>query len=242
VAKNPSFEFVVCVNDPEVLRRRLLASPCLHGDTYGRNFFFNAASAAAAFNGAMDSGPGAQWLIWVHQDVYLPKDWDARFMAEIRKAERSYRHLGVVGVYGVAGSGSRARHAGHVLDRGLELNGTCALPCRVDSLDELLFAVRRDTGLHLEPDLGFDFYGTDLALTARERGLDVVVVDACCEHWSSLSREGPFPRHVVERVRAAGEAFERKWSHRLPVVTPCFSINRPGDVAAQCGMAQILDP
>jgi len=234
-AKNRLLSFVTCANDPEVLSRRLLASACLAGREYEQAVHANASSAAAAFNAEMARPPAAEWLVWVHQDVHLPPDWDHTFIAAIRAAETRFPKLAVVGVYGVAGAGAAARRAGHVLDRGTLLREATPLPCRADSIDEMLFAVRVDAGLLLDPALGFDFYGTDVVLSAQQSGLDAAVVDACCEHWSNTPREIAAPS-LAARVARSGEIFERKWRHRLPVSTSCFSIDKVGDVALQCGL------
>ncbi len=237
VSQRRQLGFVTCATDASVLARRLLASPCIASGQYMIDVHVGAASAAQAFNAAVARRPQPEWLVWVHQDVYLPPGWDTRFVSAIGEAELHFSRLAVVGLYGIAGAGAgagaQALRAGHVLDRGHLLKEPSPLPCRVDSLDELLFAVRTDTCLTLDPALGFDFYATDLALTALGRGLDVAVVDACCEHWSATPRTD-VPSHVVDRVSASGALFERKWAHLLPLDTPCFSIRRPGDVATQC--------
>lgn len=230
--KNRVLSFVTCANDPTVLRRRLLASACLAGCEYAQAVYVNAPTAAAAFNAEMARLPAAEWLVWAHQDVFLPPDWDRRFIAAIREAEALFPKLAVLGVYGVAGAGAAARRAGHILDRGTLLREATPLPCRADSIDELLFAVKVDAGLRLDPALGFDFYATDVTLSAQERGLDAAVVDAYCEHWSNTPRERP-PPSVAARVAQSAEVFERKWAHRLPVDTSCFSIAKVGDVALQ---------
>ncbi|MFA6498756.1 MAG: hypothetical protein WC256_08225 [Desulfurivibrionaceae bacterium] len=225
--------FVTCAGNPQVLERNLLASPCLAGGGYGQTIYMGADSAAAAFNREMARQRQAAWLVWVHQDVLLPKGWDSRFLTALAEAEQIFPRLAVVGLYGVAGAGSSARRAGHVLDRGTLLKGTMALPCLVDSIDEILFAVRTDSGLQLDPALGFDFYGTDLALTAQERGFEVAVVDAFCEHWSATP-QGEISPALLSRVLPSAKVFEHKWAHRLPLETPCFSIGKLGDVALQC--------
>ncbi len=234
--KNRVLSFVTCANDPVVLGQRLLASACLTGCEYAQAIHVNAPSAAAAFNAEMARTPLAEWLVWIHQDIFLPPDWGQRFITAIRATEALFPKLAVVGVYGVAGAGAVARRAGHVLDRGTLLREAAPLPCRVDSIDEILFAVRVDAGLRLDPALGFDFYGTDVALTAQERGLDVAVVDAYCEHWSNTPHR-TIPPSLAARVIRSAEIFERKWAHRLPLDTPCFSICKIGDVAFQCGQS-----
>lgn len=231
---NRMLSFVTCATKPEVLRQCLLASPCLVSGDYPLSIHLQSASAGAAFNSHMRHQQQVQWLIWVHQDVFLPAGWDKRFIVTLAEAQQRFPRLAVAGLYGVSGAGEQAQRAGHLLDRGKLLQEPTPLPCLVDSIDELLFAVRTDSGLRLDPELGFDFYGADLVLQAQEQGLQAAVVDAYCEHWSATPRQGVMPSGLLARIAASGAAFERKWSSRLPVDTPCFSVARPGDVTAQC--------
>lgn len=233
VTSPPELSFVTCVSNQEVLAKRLLASPCLRDGHYPLAAYFNAQSAAQAFNAtALGVQSPNSWLIWVHQDVYLPAGWDKQFMARLREAQMTYPELAVAGVYGVAGTGANARRAGHVLDRGQTLREPTPLPCLIDSLDELLFAVRCDSGLKLDPTLAWDFYATDLVLQAQSTGYQAAVVDAYCEHWSDTPNGGPTPAHLLDRIDKSAMIFDAKWAHRLPVTTSCFDINKPGDVAA----------
>jgi hypothetical protein len=231
-----SLSFVTCASNLEVLGERLLASPCLRQGGLPLAAYFNATSAAHGFNAAMTSLHGtadaAMWLVWVHQDVFLPHDWDKHFCQALDDAARKFPKLAVAGVYGVTGAAPNARRAGHVLDRGNLLRESTPLPCLVDSLDELLFAVRVDTGLQIDPALGFDFYATDLVLQAQRQGWQCAVLDACCEHWSDTPASGAVPHAVVERIKRSAQAFEHKWASQLPISTPCFDIARAGDVAA----------
>ncbi len=238
--------FVTCASNLQVLGERLLASPCLQRAGNPLAAYFNAPSAAHGFNAAMAAAriepsnlpSQSSWLVWVHQDAYLPQGWDAVFTQALTAALRQFPKLAVAGVYGVIGAGTDARRAGHVLDRGTLLREPEPLPCLVDSLDELLFAVRVDSGLMLDAALGFDFYATDLVLQAQARGWQCAVVDAYCEHWSGTPASGNLPDAVVKRILTNGTVFEKKWHHRLPVTTPCFEIGQLGDVAQS--MKQIL--
>ncbi len=224
--------FISCVTDLQVLQERLLASPCFQRTGHQLTAVHNAASAAQAFNSAMKGAAPGSWLVWVHQDVFLPLGWDAVFAAALNQAQAQFPKLAVAGVYGVAGAGADARRAGQVLDRGKLLREPLALPCLVDSLDELLFAVRVESGLELDPALGFDFYATDLVLQAQARGLQCAVVDAYCEHWAQTPASGAVPQAMLQRILDSAQVFEKKWVQRLPITTPCFTIDRGGDVEA----------
>lgn len=228
--------FVTCVSQMDVLNRYLLNSPCLQRGGHPLTVRFNASSAAEAFNAVMSAElavDGATWLVWVHQDVLLPLGWDTQFLSALESAQCQFPQMAVAGVYGVAGSGASLHRAGHVLDRGHLLKESTPLPCLVDSLDELLFAVRADSGLRLDPALGFDFYATDVILQAQERGLQGVAVDAYCEHWSDTPTDGAdriLSEGLLQRIGASGAQFEKKWQHRFPIATSCFEIHQVGDV------------
>jgi len=235
---NRKLAFITCTSDPAVLNRYLLSSPCLVVPGYHQTIYHHADSAASAFNYEISEQRQAVWLVWAHQDVFLPQGWDSGFITAIAEAERCFSKLAVVGVYGVSGAGRQAKRAGHLLDRGKLLRESTRLPCLVDTVDELLFAVRTDSGLQLDSSLGFDFYGADLALSAMVQGFDVAVVDAYCEHWSETPQQGAMAKAehqgMLSRIIKSGRLFEQKWADHLPLETPCFSISAPGDVERQC--------
>ena len=226
------FLFVSAVSSFDIVRERLLASPCLAAGHQPLVLRWNAPSAAQVFNAVMDSRPAQGWVVWVHQDVVLPEGWDSLFTQAIAQAEQQLGHLSVVGTYGVVGAGSAAVHAGHVLDRGQVLRGPAPLPCLVDSLAELLVAVRSDSGLRMDPALGWDFYATDLVLQAQAAGLRAAAVDAFCEHWSNTPQHPPLPRPTAQRIARSGAAFEAKWQQKFPLTTTCVAIHQRGDVRA----------
>lgn len=224
-------ELLTCVSNIDVLKQRLAASPCLQHGNLAWSTHFNCQSAAQAFNRMIETTP-AQWLVWVHQDVYLPIGWEHQMNQALNEALQRWPNLAVAGVYGVRGAGQTAVRAGHVLDRGQPLKERTTLPYVVDSLDELLVAVRVGTGLRMDPDMGFDFYATDLVLQAQAAGWCAATLDAYCEHWSDTPTSGRMPQKLIDRVKRNGAAFETKWQHRLPLQTPCFAIAQLGDVTA----------
>ena len=186
----------------------------------------NCPSAAAGLNIGLERAKH-DWVVCVHQDVYLPEGWDRLLVNQLRQAERRFGPIGVAGVYGV-GEVIRpqsqeiplmADRIGWVVDRGRLLQDGPELPARVATLDELLLVLPRDTPLRFDPALGFHLYGADICLQARERGLAVVAIGALCHH---NSRSVGLP----EAFFASAEVFARKWAHRLPVATPCVVIDR----------------
>jgi len=230
----PHLEFIVAVSDQSVLEKYLLHSPCLKSNKYPLHIHRDCHSAAQAFNAhalSAQTPPANTWWIWVHQDVYLPQGWDTLFSTKLLEAQTQYPRLGVLGLYGIAGHGQQAQRAGEVLDRGQPLQERTPLPCLVDSLDELLIASKAQNQLGFDPGLGFDFYGTDIVLSAHEKNIQAAVIHAPCEHWSSTPQQPPFPLKLVERIEKSAHVFETKWRHRLPLTTPCFEMNAIGSTS-----------
>ena len=220
--------FAVCVSDDSVLKANLLASPCIagRGSPHEVILIHKAPSAAAGLAMGLLKAKHER-VVCVHQDVYLPRGWDGCVAEQLREAEQRFGPIGVAGVYGVgeviwpvAGTlPLAAKRSGWVVDRGRTLCDGPELPARVLTLDELLLVVRRDTPLRFDPALGFHLYGADICLQAAEHGLAVVALGALCHH---NSRSIGLP----EAFFASAEVFALKWSHRLPVATPCVIIDR----------------
>lgn len=232
----PTLSFVTGVSQWDVLLRNLARSPCLQKGQLEWTAVSNAKSAAHAFNPAMMAAEqlksSKHWLVWLHQDVYLPAGWDVKFASALQEALIQWPNLAVAGVYGVSGFGPNMVRSGHVLDRGKDLREPSPLPALTDSLDELLVAVKVGSGLRMDPAMGFDFYSTDLVLQAKGHGLQAAVLDAYCEHWSDTPGAWPLPDNLVHRISHNAQAFESKWQHALPLSTSCFDIAKPGDVAS----------
>jgi hypothetical protein len=210
--------FAVCVNDEAVLAANLLASPCLRpGSPHELLAFRGVRSAAEGANAALDKAR-TRIVVLVHQDVYLPRGWAARFVAQWDLAEKQLGPLGAAGVYGVRHDPAAPRatsRSGHVVDRHSLLREPGALPARAETLDELLLAVPTASPLRFDPRLGFHFYGADIGLASLEASKAVAVLDAPCFHNSLFGEV--FPPAFYE----SEAAFRAKWARRLPVSTSC---------------------
>ena len=226
-----AFSFVVCISNGTVLKRNLLASPCLGPSSRHEVILVkNCPNAAAGLNFGIEKAE-SEWVVCVHQDVYLPKGWDRCLARQLREAERQFGQVGIAGVYGVGDVESprsprlplAAARAGWVVDRKRVLRDGLDLPARVATLDELLLVVRRDTTMRFDPDLGFHLYGADICMQASERGLAVVALEALCHHNSASVG-------LPDAFFASAEVFASKWRRRLPVATPCVIIDRQGRV------------
>ncbi len=209
--------FVVCVNDDRVLQENLLASSCLRSGTRHQVLLQRGfASFGEALNAAR---PHCQndWIVCVHQDVYLPEDWDRRFLAQVAIAQQQFGPLGVAGVYGCDLQEEKTMGQGHLVDRLKVLRPVGALPARVLSLDEVLLAFPRSLAVQGDPALGYHQYGADLCLQAKQLGLPSVGLEAPLFHNSQLA-EVPQSFHESSHVLAM------KWRNELPIPTSCGMI------------------
>jgi Glycosyl transferase family 2 len=85
--------FVVCVSDPEILGANLRASPCLSsGSPHEVISVRNAPNAAAGLNLGLERAKN-EWVVCVHQDVYLPRGWDRRLVDQLDEAESCWRPI-----------------------------------------------------------------------------------------------------------------------------------------------------
>jgi SAM-dependent methyltransferase len=217
-AEEAPLSFVACVNHDAQLLDNLAASPCLRpGSPHELVAVRGARSAAEGLNAGL-ARARHDLVVLVHQDVYLPAGWPARFLAQWRLAEATLGPVGVAGVFGAvhdpSAKGGISR-AGYVVDRHVLLREPAPLPAVVQGLDELLVALPRTTALRLDPALGFHFYATDLACQARAAGMTAVALDALCFHNSQNSGE------LAPAFHESGRAFRAKWGAALPVATPC---------------------
>jgi SAM-dependent methyltransferase len=204
--------FVACVNDDDQLEANLLRSPCLEPGTPHEVILMRGqASAADGFNTALEKARH-DLVVFVQQDLYLPRGWDRRFLEQLRTAERRFARIGVAGVFGYSFGPDGKTDLGRVLDRQLLHDMPAPLPASADGLDEIVLAVRRDTALRFDPSLGFHLYGADLCLAARRQGLPIAVVDAPCLHNSLFAYLPPDFHRARERLLA-------KW----PEVRPLYS-------------------
>jgi hypothetical protein len=165
---------VVCVfNDPAVreqcLDRSVAASAgsvdveYIPVDNVGHAF----SSAGAALNHAARQARG-DVVVFVHQDVYLH---DLGLVAE------AARHLDGDrwSILGAAGVDHRGRVVGAMRDRVEIIGADAPDPEPVDSLDEVLFMIRRDRVLEHplteDPELAWHAYAVEYGVRMRRHGL-----------------------------------------------------------------------
>lgn len=202
--------FVACVNDDDQLESNLLRSPCLDpGTPHELILMRDQTSAADGFNTALEKARH-NLVVFVQQDIYLPRGWDSRFLEQFSAAEERFGPVGVAGVFGYTFGSEGKIDLGRVLDRQMLYDMPAPLPATADGLDEIVLAVRRDTPLRFDPALGFHLYGADLCLSSRKFGLPVAILDAPCLHNSLFA-------YLPPAFHSAREQLLTKWPDVRPL-------------------------
>jgi hypothetical protein len=93
----------------------------------------------------------------------------------------------------------------------------------VQSFDEMLFVLRRDSKLSFDEALpGWHMYGTDIVQAARAAGGDALAVGLPCIHNDA------FKEALGDDFAASYRYMRRKWANVLPLRTPITKISRSG--------------
>lgn len=130
----------------------------------------------------------AEWIVCVHQDVLFPADFWQRLTAALAALP------GDAALAGLVGCEQGGRFRGHIVDP----NGHCywpSLPHPVLTLDEVLIAVRKGSGLRFNAEVpGFHCYGADACFEAQKRGLQTFAIDAPLLHLSTGKLDASYER------------------------------------------------
>lgn len=176
-------------------------------------------SAGAAYNAGIRQSAG-DVLVFAHQDVYLPPDWDRQLAAAISRLSNADSRWAVLGVWGITQQG---HSGGHCYCTGLEkvLGSDFEMPIAASSLDEMLLVLRRSAFLEFDERLpGYHLYGTDICLAAAQQGYKSYVIPAFCIHNTAGLKFLP------SSFWSSYFYMRRKWWRRLPIRTVCTSIER----------------
>lgn len=178
----------------------------------------NAPSAAVAYTRAL-AATTAPVVVFAHHDVYLPPGWDRLLAARLAELPPDWA------VFGSFGIGLDGAHIGPVWSSslGMIVGRVPMKPAPVQSVDELLIVLRRDSGVRFDEALpGWHMYGPDIVQTARAAGKGAYAGALPCIHNDRY--HGALGRDFDEAYRF----MQRKWANRLPIRTPITKISRSG--------------
>lgn len=204
-----SFAVVAACNDENVLRTNLACSEMIRSGVpliqeWGHT------SASGAHNAGL-AKTDADVTVHAHQDVYLPRGWEARLRHEIARVEARDPEWAVLGLIGSTPTGETV---GRVYSAGLslEVGRDVSEPTPAASVDEMVIILRRASGVRFDEGLqGFHLYGVDIVQTALAAGKGAYVVLAPAVHNSN-----PVKQLDAAYVRAY-RYVRSKWRDRLPI-------------------------
>jgi hypothetical protein len=215
----PDVTFVVNKSgDPSVFQNNFAASPVLDLLAADRVIVQEGfTSASLGYNDAIEKAK-TDLIVFSHQDVYYPREWLADLQKALSSLEKSDPNWGVLGCWG---NNNRGFYGGYVHSVGLGLIGKpFEVPIEIDTLDEYVLILRKSSGLRFDPALPhFHFYGTDICMTARDRGKKSYVFSAFSVHNTSIGPLAPDFFRCYWPIR-------KKWAKYLPIQTSCIRITR----------------
>ena len=212
---------IACASNSEtILNANLIRSP-LFAAGIPLHLERNAPTAAIACNRALDATTEAI-VVFAHQDVYLPRGWESVLAARLAEVQAVDPNWALFGAFGI---GLDAAHIGPVWSSSLgQIVGRVPMqPTLVQSFDEMLIVLRRDSGLRFDENLpGWHMYGTDMVQTARSRGLRAYAGGLPTIH------NDRYHEALLADFDECYRYMQRKWRADLPLRTPITKISRSG--------------
>jgi glycosyltransferase involved in cell wall biosynthesis len=203
-------EVAAAVNDDAILKLCLARSPELAGGRVPLRLYEGFSSAGAAYNQALEEA-SADYVVFAHQDVYLPDGALFKLtnlMDALCLSEPDWALAGVIGI------DPKGQIVGETWSTGLEglVGRAIAAPVEVLALDELLLVVRRSANLKFDSALpGFHLYAADIIQIAKAQGRKAFVVPLGVIHHD---------RTVIgldRHYRQAYRYLQKKWREILPI-------------------------
>ena len=181
-------------------------------------------SAAKDFNALLKDLRGqSEYIALVHDDVWLPEGWADEVLEQIAVVESRDCEWGVLGVAGARWDAQLGQkiYEGNLKDRIYPYTGESALPCRVDTLDEVCLIFRNDGETRLNDQYtSHHLYGAELCLRLGRAGAWSWAIDASLEHRGTNSRDDVKDREFYFN---AGQLW-REYGDQGPIATNCTTI------------------
>ena len=227
----------VVVRFSKEIDHNIMISPCVHNPINQLIIVDNTSnihydSLSGAINSGLEQAEN-DLVVIVHEDVFLPENWQAKFEEVLEKLEKNDPQWGVLGTAGLTfddisiGHYSDPTNYCNIFPNGGPFE-------KVKTVDEHLMVFRKSTGLKMdELHPGIHGIGTDLVINAQENGLNCYVIDAPSVHkyqdangekikWAYQSTK------IVDRANYAyladKECCDDYVSHKWKKLTPFDSI------------------
>jgi len=209
---------VAAVNNETIFNENLGKSQLLKNSELALYKQYDYRSAALAYNDGLKKCL-SDIVIFAHQDVYFPKDWERQLMDNVRYLEQEDPNWAVLGLYGIKGNGM---HVGQVWSSGLNklLGATLERPEKVVSIDELVIILNVKSGIRFDDNMpGFHLYGTDIVQMALAVGKTCYVINAPVIHNSKSVL------FLDKNYYRAYFFLQRKWRLILPIQNCILTID-----------------
>lgn len=209
-------DFVCATNNETVLKNNLKKSILFKQKHFILQKGYT--NVPKAYNEAM-KGSKEKIICFLHQDVFLPNDWENNFLLSLKKLEKIDKDWGVIGVAGVILKDKERKYLGYLLDRGSEWGTPTNLPSKVQTLDELLLIIKNDNSLKFDENIPTNhLYGADICMQSQTMNKNCYAINAYCHHNSST-------HSLPESFEPAAKYFHKKWKSFLPITTTCTAFD-----------------
>lgn len=202
---------VACaVNQVEVMRTNLAASPMVMQKDVALSILENYPSASIAYNQFLQK-TAADIIVFAHQDVYLPRPWETQLREAVSYLQQNKINWAVLGVVGINSSG---KVQGQCWSTGLsrEIAGPVFGPVSAVSLDEMILVIRKKSGVMFDDNLpGWHLYGADIVQTVRRSNFGAFIIHAPAIHNS-------LPVLKLDKsYQKSYRYLQQKWKDDLPL-------------------------
>lgn len=215
------FTIISAINDEKIFAENLYSSPQILDHSIITCHGFK--NVCRAYNRGMES-TNTDIVIFAHQDVFLPSGFFIQLENSINNlTDRNWGVLGVAGVNGlkenktVSNLNHQLNYVGYILNQKQSWGSPDNLPCKVNTLDELLIVVKNKSFIFDEKIPNHHLFATDLCLQAEDQGKKNYAILAFCHHNSKTSV-------LPDNYEESKNYIRNKWKHKLPIYTTCSII------------------
>jgi hypothetical protein len=215
------YSIVVAVNDDDILNKNMCSS---YGVLSQRLILLKGYNnVCKAYNKGMMLA-NSEIVIFAHQDVFLPETFFPQLdIALVTIPDKNWGVLGVAGVNGlkdfktVNDNNHEINYVGYILNQNKVWGSPDNLPSPVNTLDELLIIIKKNSFIFDEKIPNHHLFTTDLCLQAEEQGKKNYAILAFCHHNSKTNE-------LPENYEESKNYIRNKWQHKLPIYTTCSII------------------
>ena len=191
--------FVVHSKFTGILKDNFYSSPVFKQDHIHQILIYRRGpTLPEAWNSGFHSAKN-DYVIFVREEVYLPKNWDLRLMDQIQQLEQLSGKNWIAGLSGnTTYQLSPQDHVGSVLHPGESEYCELMPPFEVPVLGDDVIIIPKDAVLQFDLSLGEYFHGADISQQAKQQGVKVYCISNPCLNNSPYQTKLP-PGHEQSR-------------------------------------------